>query len=288
MTIAAGFRFADGILLCADTQITYEGIAKVSGTKILPFEFKRSALKVVFTFSGDVSYAKGGIKACVRKIKKLEPPTIALEDVESAISESLNSYFQNLVYKHPHYKMPGGPDFWLIVGIWSPKDGLGLYETADAVVTKVSDGDKFAMTGIGATLGRYLAKPMMLHSGYSMSDIGTVSTHFLSEVKEHVDGCGKGSELIVLSKDGLFSSIGGLGTAHIEDVFGAIQNSINLMFLDLCDLEKPGDEAVVERLKTLHMLVVSCRQHMLKEAEKHRGMLRLLDILMGWKVRKIE
>jgi hypothetical protein len=67
--------------------------------------------------------------------------------------------------------MPGGPDFWLIVGIWSPKDSLGLYETADAVVTEVSDGDKFAMTGIGATLGRYLAKPMMLHSGYSMSDI---------------------------------------------------------------------------------------------------------------------
>src|SRR5690242_15446901 len=60
VTIAAGFRFADGVLLCADTQITYEGIAKVSGTKILPFEFKRSGVKVVFTFSGDVSYAKGG------------------------------------------------------------------------------------------------------------------------------------------------------------------------------------------------------------------------------------
>ena len=26
MTIAAGFRFADGILLCADTQISYGGI----------------------------------------------------------------------------------------------------------------------------------------------------------------------------------------------------------------------------------------------------------------------
>jgi 20S proteasome alpha/beta subunit len=104
VTIAAGFRFADGVLLCADTQITYQGIAKVSGTKILPFEFKSNGLKVVFSFSGNVSYAKRGIQQCVRKIAKLQAPNISREDVENAISDSLNDYFQKLIYKHPLIK----------------------------------------------------------------------------------------------------------------------------------------------------------------------------------------
>ncbi len=286
MTIAAGFKFSDGVLLCADTQITYQGIAKVSGTKILPFEFKGNGSKVVFAFSGSVNYAKGGIKQCVRAISKLS--AVSREELENAICDSLNAYFQKLIYKHPHYQLVGGPDFSLVIGLWSPKDGLGLYETMDAVVTEVTEHDKFTITGMGGTLGRYLAGPMMGHSGYSMADISTISTHVLSEVMANVEGCGKGGEFVVLTKEGLFSSIGGYGTSHVEDVFAAFQQSINLAFLELCDLNNPGDERVIQRLDALRMLVISCRQHMLREKEKHRGMDDLMEILMDWKVRKVD
>jgi len=80
VTIAAGFRFADGVVLCADTQITYQGVAKVSGTKIFPFEFKRNGSRAVFTFSGDLKYAKGGITKCVRAIAKLHSSAVSLSD----------------------------------------------------------------------------------------------------------------------------------------------------------------------------------------------------------------
>ena len=288
MTIAAGFRFADGVLLCADTQLTYQGVAKVSGTKIFPFEFKRNGSRAVFTISGDVKYERGGITKCVRTIAKLDLSSVSREELENAISDSLNDYFQKLIYKHPYYRTMGGPDFNFVVGLWSPKDGLGLYETTDAVITEVSDSDKFAITGVGETLGRYLGGPMMGHSGYSLTDISTISAHVLSEVKENVDGCGKGSEFIVLTKEGLFSSIGGYGTSHIEDVFAALHQSVTGMFLELCDLDKPGEEGVIERLDALRSLVISCRQQMLREKEKHRGLEHLMEILTDWKVRRID
>jgi hypothetical protein len=60
------------------------------------------------------------------------------------------------------------------------------------------------------------------------------------------------------------------------------------MFLELCDLDKPGEEGVIERLDALRSLVISCRQQMLREKEKHRGLEHLMEILTDWKVRRID
>jgi hypothetical protein len=38
----------------------------------------------------------------------------------------------------------------------------------------------------------------------------------------------------------------------------------------------------------LRMLVISCRQQMLREKEKHRGLEHLMEILTDWKVRRID
>jgi predicted RecB family endonuclease len=129
---------------------------------------------------------------------------------------------------------------------------------------------------------------MMGHSGYSMPDISKISTLVLSEVMANVEGCGKGAEFVVLTKEGVFSSIVSYGTSHVEDVFAAFHQSINMAFLELCDLSSPGDERIIERLDALRTLVISCRQQMLRDKEKHRGRDHLMEMLMDWKVRRID
>jgi hypothetical protein len=55
MTIAAGFQFDGGVLLCADSEQT-QGELKFHGSKIISRDL-RPALSVAFDISGDVSYA---------------------------------------------------------------------------------------------------------------------------------------------------------------------------------------------------------------------------------------
>jgi hypothetical protein len=59
MTIAAGFRCIDGILLCTDSQFT--AADKTFREKIITVDFSRQSM-VTFAFSGDEDYAKSAIE----------------------------------------------------------------------------------------------------------------------------------------------------------------------------------------------------------------------------------
>ena len=63
MTIAAGFMFDKGILLCADTQETYSGVMKLQASKIFPADFAaKGGTKVAFALTGDVAYARRAVE----------------------------------------------------------------------------------------------------------------------------------------------------------------------------------------------------------------------------------
>ena len=55
MTIAAGFRFAQGVMLCADTQQTTPGVMKVNASKIVREDLTaKGGGQLVFALSGSV------------------------------------------------------------------------------------------------------------------------------------------------------------------------------------------------------------------------------------------
>ena len=63
LTIAAGFNFADGVMLCADTEMTVEGLAKYHEQKIFPIDFggKQSGPTAAFAITGLAGQAKRAI-----------------------------------------------------------------------------------------------------------------------------------------------------------------------------------------------------------------------------------
>src|SRR5438270_13344091 len=61
MSVAAGLKFDRGVLLCADSQLSYGGVAKTKGQKLGAFHLS-PAVKIGMAFAGSVSQAKVGMR----------------------------------------------------------------------------------------------------------------------------------------------------------------------------------------------------------------------------------
>lgn len=69
LTIAAGFCFQEGILLCADTEQTV-GHLKTSDSKIISEEF--SDCSVAFAIAGDVAHATSAVQQILSDLRNIQ------------------------------------------------------------------------------------------------------------------------------------------------------------------------------------------------------------------------
>jgi hypothetical protein len=87
MTIAAGFRFAGGVLVYADTQITSPGYMKQPGSKIVPISIESNGgSKALFAITGPVPYAHMAIEHCRRALASHPPEQMTTADIWGRIS----------------------------------------------------------------------------------------------------------------------------------------------------------------------------------------------------------
>ena len=127
MTVAAGFRFADGLLICADLEMTHGAELKTRGTKIYPYSFKASGNKAVFTFSGDVLLSKQCIQKIARALASASSKK-SLSAMQDILADQVYEFHQKYIFKHPNYQYGTGPTVNLIAGMWPANSGqLGLF-----------------------------------------------------------------------------------------------------------------------------------------------------------------
>ena len=287
MTIACGLKFSKGVLVSADTEMTYGGKLKDRASKIFAYEFgSNGGGRAVFTYSGAAHYAKMAIQECERVLRQKPEEEMTGMGMLNAVGNHLYEFHHRHIYKHPFYQAIGGPDFSLILSLWSRHDGLGLYETSGDAMIEVVDDDMYACTGAGETLARYLLHSLMMHPHHSLVDISTIATFVLAEVKSWVPGCGGGSELISFGKEGELSGVGWFDISHVDPFSQAFQQSMKQLFLRACDLEQP-DKEIAEHIGMLSMQIEALRNHCKSEHQREGGSLRnLTKALTDRKVKK--
>jgi 20S proteasome alpha/beta subunit len=286
LTIACGLKFAEGVLVCADTEMSYGGELKARATKIFAYEFESNGgSKAIFTYSGAAHYAKMLIQQCEYILQQQPPERMARQGMLNIIQNELYKFHHKHIYKHPQYQMVGGPDFWLVLALWSPTDGLAIYESSDEAIVEVTDSDMYACIGAGATLARYLLHSLMMHPYLKLADVSTIGTFVLAEVKAWIQGCGGGSELIAIRKDGDLSGIGWFDISHVDPFSEVFQQSMKQLFLRACDLEE-RDEEITQHMNALAMQIDSLRNHLRTENRRNLGLRDLVDALTKRKVTK--
>jgi 20S proteasome alpha/beta subunit len=229
MTITAGFKFKDGVLLCADTEQT-QGDLKFSGSKLI-FEDLRPASSIAFAISGDVSYATMAAQEIIAELRQSKVSTHSA--IESIIKARILGIYADHLYPHPRAAYSDAPAFDLLIAVWA-EGFVRLLSARATAVTEILDYD---CMGIGQTLAKYLIKPVYHGRDLKQRDVEMIAVRMLVHVKENVAGCGQQSEFLVLATNGSIKKLFGLVAQH--RLVDALDGLLPLVFFCAGDLDAP-------------------------------------------------
>jgi 20S proteasome alpha/beta subunit len=197
MTIAAGFPYQGGILLCADTQ--HEGGAtKLFSAKIGLIDCPVG--KIGFAYAGNAAFAVSAIQKCSTKMRNVSK----LDRMVPGLEEVIAREYRRTVYAHPDRNSDWQIPYSLLFAVWRKDSQSWLFATHETTLRNVLE---FQCIGIGSDVANYLIAPT--YTNYlSEANAIYLATFMLSQVSLYVPGCGGPLHILVLRDNGVAEFIG--------------------------------------------------------------------------------
>jgi 20S proteasome alpha/beta subunit len=226
VTIAVGFLCRDGILLCADTQIS-KG-SKSNESKILKVGFgsedPATSATVLVAICGAVKYARMGARHCFRAISKLPPNERTVDAIADSFEQGLKALFKEHLFPHPQFKE--GVTVQYLVGIQA-RGEIGLFSTHDTSIDPVD----YESVGSGGDLADYLSSSLLGElSAMNMKEVAFWAVHVLMQVKSRDLYCGGYSEMQSLGRDGSLSRPGHFEISVSEEYLKRFETATKKLF----------------------------------------------------------
>jgi 20S proteasome alpha/beta subunit len=249
VTIVAGFDFSDGVLVCADTEMT-DQVQKFQSSKIMQYTFfgdspsGRLPDRVVFALAGNVPYATRAISLCadaVADISLRTPDEMTNEKVQGRIEETLLEFHEKFIFSHPLYR-ENAVTVELVIGVFSHVTGrASLLSTTEGAVNEVH---RFDFLGMGSSFARYMAQ-LFWRERLTEQEAYLLAAHVLQQTKQNAPNCGKKSEFVVLkSGTGEMIPVWGLQNSHVENYSDQYMRLFGSLFFELADSTKTFEQAM--------------------------------------------
>jgi hypothetical protein len=204
MTIAAGFPYQGGVLLCADTEQSSWAMT-FNASKLAWFDYPGG--KVGFAFSGNSVFAGSAVHKCKERLQTV-PPERAFAELE----KTLEKEYRRHVLGHPDHATDLSLRYELLIAIWSELAGkTELYSAAQTAVLPVPS---YECIGAGDVLAHYLIRPnfgSLMPENYVLS----LAAYMLVNVKGYALGCGGPSQFLLIRDDGSLE-LGDAATFRID------------------------------------------------------------------------
>jgi hypothetical protein len=230
MTIAVGFRCSDGIVLCADSQMS----APSDGMKYnaqKTFSYSGNQVDAVFAFAGTEVFSKMCIERLARRILASE-----LSNVEQALQEEALSIHE--AYSPRATVTTTDYDLNVLVGVRftsGADDGIALFHIEGPAVSPPIK--TFDCIGVGRMVARQ-AISLFYSDSLTVQEASRVGVYCLKQTKEHVGECGGPSQVIMLWDDSkeVFGptapySVEKTDILEIEGGFAALFEALRPVFL---------------------------------------------------------
>jgi 20S proteasome alpha/beta subunit len=245
VTISVGFRCEDGIVICADTQITWPQSHKCYECKI--YEHRTDDWTLVNTFSGDPEVVKAFNENFDEAMPHASKPHTARQIrkvIESVLSQ-----------------MDDVSDLSMLCAVAIPQTEMHLYKTSAKIVREV---DSYDYIGAGdSSLLRYLGSLLtesVVPSGYGSEYAYNLGCYFVLKAKVFIEGCGGDTTAWILRPHGHVDVRDG-NTYNTEQDFMWLEKTFRMAVAACFDPRVPERNVndllgkMVEKLKQHHQIV---------------------------------
>jgi|GEM_PF-4698560 len=235
MTIAAGFKYSDGILLCADREIT-EGASKYAKSKIFGEQIGPD-VSLGFSFSCAMNYAVMTIQGITAIVKSSHLTSHA--QIWLAIKDTIHDVYSDSIGRLPEYQQENF-QFSLLIAVWAERH-LKLFTTENTAIT---EEPQYHCIGIGKDLAKYLVTSIDSKKSNRMSlqNAEIVSLRILEHVKENVPGCGKEMDALIMGADGSLIRKNQSDYRYQLKLIDAYDSMASLLFTFATDLDISDSE----------------------------------------------
>jgi len=205
VTVAAGFRCNEGIVLCADTEESL-GDIKQWRSKVLTSVYPGHGHIVAFVGAGWSDY----IETAIQKAGEGLADCKNMAEIKDHLQRKLIGFFSEHLAHWAYYPEAERPSVELLIAATTKEErselfyygGTAFYSTSQKVV------------GTGAILGGdVLSEYQTYHE--SLDELCSLAVLVLSKIKKRVIGCGGETHLVALRK-GDFAIAGGADVQRLE------------------------------------------------------------------------
>jgi len=194
MTIALGVLANDGVVLAADTEVTW-GYLKTSGDKIWTAE-AHGAMAIGGAGSG--AYLEAISEELLDAFRD-SPKSISIKALEQKFRGILTAFHKNHVIPFAQFPNPETA-FWLIIALQRGNENY-LWVTEK---TSLRPRSRYATVGMGCEYADALLS-QIFSTGNAPKNINAglaerIAAYVVFETKDHVQSCGKKTSLVVLRR----------------------------------------------------------------------------------------
>jgi hypothetical protein len=223
LTIAAGFVYSGGILLCSDTQ-QEGGLLKIHAPKVCHFETAYG--RIGFAMAGNILLARSAIQHCKAALDNVEPKATI-----STIETVLDHEYDRTVLKHPLYGKDESLPYWLLISMWSKAaKTTALFFTHENTVE--SCFESFYAIGNGFELANVLVRPFIFDK-MSEDNALILAAYTLARVKDNVAGCGGDSQFLAMRDDGTVEPIAEIKLEQIAEIAAAYDKAAHALLFSM-------------------------------------------------------
>jgi 20S proteasome alpha/beta subunit len=261
MTIAAGFLCSEGVLLCADTELS--GWAMTLHESKLD-EFKYGTQRIAFAYAGHSAFAVSALQRCKRHLEAISPSP---GETLSVIEQFLSREYRRSVLSNPD-RNNKDLHYWLLLCISSLDGGAKLYATEQTSLIHVPGS--YHCIGIGEALAHYLCRATLV-STPTIDQALSGAAYILGAVKDYSPGCGGYSQFLLVKNDGTVKrflsskNVPSNNLERIESYSVGFDHRARQLLFSMADLDL-SDEAFKYRLKGFSRLLLATRKEWKKNA----------------------